>query len=343
MVLAAAEKLNEYLQHREIRIIDLVRWAEVKTVEPSRAEGSGFMSYLTNLCAEREPFFCAAKLRQLLLKDLNNMPGMRRRDIDALVAHVETDWGSIDYKTLEKLVKKVHQAHLPQDPMMRLAAVVRADPSVDLLWRNSGTAYRQVANPAAAAAGTFTKKGLSKRSVSRAPLTAALALVEGALRAQRLHVSEMFPEVAALGQRPRHLRSRPLCTIISEQECWRTNSFQNTLLAVDGAPDDAPGACNAAQLQSVQQNGWVSTVAFRAKLRELLGDTEARACDLASSHFERPGGRVDIFEVDRVLKQVRAHAERDEQRLAQAHARKEKSRTVGTVPFQARPLLGRPV
>ena len=343
-LLRAAERLNEYLQHREIRCIDLVRWAEVKNhnVKPSRSEGSGFMSYLTNLCAEREPHFCAAKLRGLLLGDLAKMPGMRSRDIEAIVAHVETEWGSVDFKTLEALIKKVHRAHAPQDPMMRLAAVVRADPSSDILWRNSGTAYRQVVNPAAAASGTFSQQGLHKRRASRAPLTAALAQIDGVLRARRLHVAEMFPEVAALGQRPRHLRSRHLCTIISEQECWRTNAFQNTLLAADGAPPDA-ASCTAAQVQSVQQQGWVSSSAFRAKLRELLGGAGASACELAVAHFERAGGRVDIFEVDRVLKQVREQAQRDDLKQAKAIARREQSRTVGVVPFEPRPLLGRPV
>ena len=49
---------------------------------------------------------------------------------------------------------------------------------------------------------------------------------------------------------------------------------------------------------------------FRAKLQELLGDTSAHVCDVATAHFQRPGGRVDIFEVDHTLKQIRAATRR---------------------------------
>ena len=222
---------------------------------------------------------------------------------------------------------------------------------------------------AATARNKFSAEALHKLQRNSNAPTAALEALARALVERRIHFSDLFPAVAAVAARPAHLRQQQLCTVVSENECWRTNSFGNSRLKFNRNPEqdllsaeDSPQrmvtqlrgpafSVTASSVEAMQQRGWVSPDEFRRVVLQLAtvgGPGQGRTGDegvltpaLVEALVERFGkdNQVNVYEVERSMRQVQHHARRRRQQESKRQVHVRARTTVGSASRFARPFF----
>lgn len=364
-------ELKHYMHEREIRAIDIVRRCELLGQDVIGALPRAWLGR-PSAPSRAEPVFSLRKLYELLT---HRLPGLRMKPTDArlLLRYVEAQGqgqqGQIDCHAFEALLKQV--ARPAQDPMDRLALLVSHNPTTDMLYRNSGRAYASVhAVDTATARSKFSTEALHKLRRENNAATTALEALACVLMERRTRFSDLFPAVAAVATRPAHLRQQQLCTVVSENECWRTNSFRNSRLKFNRNPEedllsaDSPQrmvtqlrgpafSVTASSVEAMQQRGWVSSDEFRRVVLQLAtvlvgapgqdrtaGDGVLTPA-LVEALVERfgKGNTVDVYEVERSMRQVQHHARRRRQHQSKLQAHVRARTTVGSASRLARPVF----